>query len=85
MLTPPYEDQLQPTSVQIHWTTDVASSSTVRFGATPAALLWCGFVAVLVALAGIDWDTTLLPDNLTLPLLWAGLLAALSEVVGAGS
>ena len=31
--------------------------------------------AVLVALAGIDWDTTLLPDNLTLPLLWAGLVA----------
>jgi leader peptidase (prepilin peptidase) / N-methyltransferase len=48
-----------------------------RFGATPVALLWCGFVAVLVALAGIDWDTTLLPDNLTLPLLWAGLLASL--------
>ena len=30
---------------------------------------------MLVALAGIDWDTTLLPDNLTLPLLWAGLVA----------
>ena len=47
-----------------------------KFGAQPIALLWCGFVAVLVALAGIDWDTTLLPDNLTLPLLWAGLVAA---------
>jgi leader peptidase (prepilin peptidase)/N-methyltransferase len=47
-----------------------------RFGAQPTTLLWCGFVAVLVALAGIDWDTTLLPDNLTLPLLWAGLVAA---------
>lgn len=47
-----------------------------RFGPTPVALLWCGFCAVLVALAGIDWDTTLLPDNLTLPLLWAGLVAA---------
>ena len=47
-----------------------------RVGPTPIALLWCGFVAVLVALAGIDWDTTLLPDNLTLPLLWAGLIAA---------
>ena len=48
-----------------------------RFGAEPTALLWCFVVAVLVALAGIDWDTTLLPDNLTLPLLWAGLLASL--------
>lgn len=47
-----------------------------RFAGQPAALLWCGFVATLVALAAIDWDTTLLPDNLTLPLLWAGLVAA---------
>lgn len=47
-----------------------------RFGATPDVLLWCGFAATLVALAAIDWDTTLLPDSLTLPLLWAGLIAA---------
>jgi leader peptidase (prepilin peptidase)/N-methyltransferase len=47
-----------------------------RFGGQPVALLWCGFAAVLVALAGIDWDTTLLPDDLTLPLLWAGLVAS---------
>ncbi len=47
-----------------------------RFGAEPTALLWCFVVAMLIALAGIDWDTTLLPDNLTLPLLWAGLLAS---------
>lgn len=31
-------------------------------------------VWALVALAFIDLDTTLLPDSLTLPLLWAGLL-----------
>lgn len=31
----------------------------------------------LLALAMIDYDTTLLPDQLTLPLLWAGLLVAL--------
>jgi leader peptidase (prepilin peptidase)/N-methyltransferase len=47
-----------------------------RFGAQPLALLWCVFAATLLALALIDWDTTLLPDMLTLPLLWAGLLAA---------
>ena len=47
-----------------------------RFGTQPVALLWCAFSATLVALAGIDWDTTLLPDNMTLPLLWAGLVAA---------
>ncbi|MGE5452520.1 MAG: prepilin peptidase [Acidobacteriota bacterium] len=47
-----------------------------RFGPQLATLLWCGFVAVLVAAAAIDWDTTLLPDSLTFPLLWAGLVAA---------
>lgn len=47
-----------------------------QVGPQPTALLWCGFVATLLALAAIDWDTTLLPDDLTLPLLWAGLVAA---------
>ena len=47
-----------------------------RWGATPTGIAWCGFSAALLTLAMIDWDTTLLPDNLTLPLLWAGLLAA---------
>jgi leader peptidase (prepilin peptidase)/N-methyltransferase len=47
-----------------------------RYGAQPLALLWCAFGAVLLALALIDWDTTLLPDDLTQPLLWAGLTAA---------
>jgi leader peptidase (prepilin peptidase) / N-methyltransferase len=47
-----------------------------RFGAHPVSLLWCAFAAVLIALSMIDWDTTVLPDALTLPLLWAGLLAA---------
>ncbi len=45
-------------------------------GATWPALAWCGFAAALVALALIDWDTTLLPDDITLPLVWAGLIAA---------
>lgn len=47
-----------------------------KLGPQPGAVLWCLFAATLVALAGIDWDTTLLPDDLTLPLLWGGLLAA---------
>jgi leader peptidase (prepilin peptidase)/N-methyltransferase len=47
-----------------------------RLGAQPVTLLWCAAVAVLLALALIDWDTTVLPDVLTLPLLWAGLVAA---------
>jgi leader peptidase (prepilin peptidase) / N-methyltransferase len=47
-----------------------------RWGWTPSALAWSGFSAALLVLALIDWDTTLLPDDVTLPLLWAGLLAA---------
>lgn len=47
-----------------------------RWGVTPTGFVWCGFSAALVALAFIDWDTTLLPDDITLPLLWAGLLSA---------
>jgi leader peptidase (prepilin peptidase) / N-methyltransferase len=47
-----------------------------HWGATPAGAAWCGFSAALVALALIDWDTTLLPDDITLPLLWAGLVVA---------
>jgi leader peptidase (prepilin peptidase)/N-methyltransferase len=39
-------------------------------------LLWSLFSAALVTLTLIDWDTTLLPDDITLPLLWAGLIAA---------
>ena len=40
------------------------------------SLAWMGFVAALIALAFIDWDTTLLPDDITLPLVWAGLVVA---------
>ncbi|MCO5356369.1 prepilin peptidase [Acidovorax kalamii] len=47
-----------------------------RWGVTPVGFAWCGFSAALVALAFIDWDTTLLPDDITLPLLWAGLISA---------
>ena len=48
----------------------------LRHGATLSTVLWCAAAAVLLALALIDWDTTVLPDALTQPLLWAGLLAA---------
>lgn len=47
-----------------------------RWGASPAALAWAAFAAVLLALACIDADTQLLPDDLTLPLAWAGLIVA---------
>jgi len=51
-----------------------------RFGAGLAGALSLFFTASLVALAGIDLRTTLLPDALTQPLLWVGLLASLVTV-----
>lgn len=48
-----------------------------RWGPSAAALAWAGFGAALLTLALIDWDTTLLPDSITQPLLWGGLLAAM--------
>ena len=47
-----------------------------QWGASTTALAWAGFSASLVTLTMIDWDTTLLPDDITLPLMWAGLIAA---------
>lgn len=38
------------------------------------------FTAMLIALAGIDLRTRLLPDQLTLPLMWLGLIAAIDHL-----
>ncbi|QIL88439.1 prepilin peptidase [Microbulbifer sp. SH-1] len=45
-----------------------------QLGFTWQALAGVFFTWALVALTGIDFDKQLLPDNITLPLLWAGLL-----------
>lgn len=45
-----------------------------QFGPTFAMLAALGLTWCLVALTLIDFDTQLLPDTITLPLLWAGLL-----------
>jgi len=47
-----------------------------QWGASAAGLAWCAFSALLLGMALIDWDTTLLPDDMTLPLMWLGLVAA---------
>lgn len=51
-------------------------ASVWQWGVNATGFSWCVFSAILLALALIDWDTTLLPDDLTLPLLWLGLIAA---------
>lgn len=43
-------------------------------GLSWVGLAFCLFASVLVALFFIDLDTQLLPDQLTIPLIWAGLL-----------
>jgi len=48
--------------------------TALHFGFGVAGLAALVFVFALIALTFIDADTTLLPDSLTLPLLWLGLL-----------
>jgi leader peptidase (prepilin peptidase)/N-methyltransferase len=52
-----------------------------RWGVGWGALAWAGFATTLLALALIDADTLLLPDSLTLPLMWAGILLASVGVI----
>ncbi|MCR6668348.1 MAG: A24 family peptidase [Methyloversatilis sp.] len=61
------------------------------FGPTTLLIGGLAFVWALIALTFIDLDTQLLPDSITLPLIWAGLLLNLtggftdlvSSVIGA--
>lgn len=64
-----------------------------RFGFTLASAGAMLFIAAMIALTCIDFDTQLLPDDITLPLVWAGLLINLngtftplsSAVIGAAA
>ena len=69
----------------------LAVAAVWQFGPGAKGLAACALLWALLALAFIDADTQLLPDDITLPLLWAGLAANLfglfvplaSAVVGA--
>ncbi len=50
-----------------------------HFGFGVSALSGLCFLWSLIALAFIDFDTQLLPDSITLPLLWVGLLLNLFD------
>lgn len=56
-----------------------------HFGFGAAAACALGVTWALIALTGIDLDHQLLPDGITLPLLWAGLLAAVLLGPAAGA
>lgn len=47
-----------------------------RYGFTPLAGAAFLFNAMLICAFWIDWDTQLLPDDLTIPLVWGGLVSA---------
>ena len=71
----------------------VGAYAALRFGASLAALAAMVYCWSLIALTVIDLDTQLLPDDITLPLLWGGLLFNLggafvplgSAVIGAAA
>ena len=48
-----------------------------QFGATWQSLAVLVFTGMAIGMSGIDMRTTLLPDGMTLPLLWLGLLVSL--------
>lgn len=52
-----------------------------QFGPTLQCAAALGMTWALLALAVIDFDTQLLPDDITLPLLWAGLALALGDIL----
>ncbi|XDJ36269.1 MAG: A24 family peptidase [Burkholderia sp.] len=52
----------------------LAVASLAVFGPGPAALAVFGLCAMLLAISLIDINTGYLPDSITLPLLWGGLL-----------
>lgn len=51
-----------------------------HFGPSLQCLAGLGITWCLIALTMIDYDHQLLPDSITLPLMWAGLLASLLPV-----
>ncbi|MBC7939474.1 MAG: prepilin peptidase [Chitinophagaceae bacterium] len=60
------------------FTAALFAAAAASFGARPQTLLWCLAIALLLTMALIDFDTTLLPDGLTLPLIGLGIAGALA-------
>ena len=52
----------------------------IRLGVTPEGIAGVLLTWVLVSLALIDYDTQLLPDSITLPMLWLGLIVNLPGI-----
>jgi leader peptidase (prepilin peptidase) / N-methyltransferase len=62
--------------------TGIATAAVVwHYGPTASALVAVVATWMLIALTGIDLRTQLLPDQITLPLLWLGLLAGVAGLM----
>ena len=73
---------ISPRYPLIELTTGMASAFAAwHFGFQWSALGALILVWALIALAAIDFDTQLLPDSITLPLLWIGLAFNLNGVM----
>jgi leader peptidase (prepilin peptidase) / N-methyltransferase len=73
----------------IHWQYPLVELSNAclwllcawHWGLQPTAFVWAICMSLLLALSVIDWQTTYLPDTLTQPLLWLGLLASSFDLI----
>jgi leader peptidase (prepilin peptidase)/N-methyltransferase len=73
--------RISPRYPAIELVTAVLSVITVvHFGFTVAAAAALGFTWAIIPLCMIDYDRQLLPDSITLPLMWAGLTLSLAGV-----
>lgn len=66
---------ISPRYPLVELSTALLSAAVVaRWGASWDSLAYIVLLWALITLALIDFDTTLLPDSITLPLLWLGLI-----------
>lgn len=55
-------------------------SIAIKFGVSTYSLCLLGFSCALIVLSFIDIDTLVLPDRITLPLLWSGIFLSLIHI-----
>lgn len=56
-----------------------------KFGISPMTLAMMALVAAMIAILWIDLDTMIIPDSITMPMVWTGLLfCVLGELANSG-
>ncbi|WP_070962262.1 prepilin peptidase [Vibrio sonorensis] len=58
----------------------LCTAVAAHFGFSVYSIALLAFTLILIAAVFIDFDTLLLPDQLTLPLMWLGVFASLSNI-----